>query len=88
MDIIGGQVTLRTAQRFMSECPSLVPCDRPIIESTSSFPDNIPSGTAVPHWATLSSAEFDATTAEAAGGKLNSKTSTYRLFLTPSSRFS
>ncbi|KAJ3906827.1 hypothetical protein F5879DRAFT_987004 [Lentinula edodes] len=31
------------------------------------FPDDIPSGTAVPHWATLSSAEFDATTAEAAG---------------------
>lgn len=54
----------------MSECPSLVPCDRLIIESTSSFPDDIPSGTAVPHWATLSSAEFDATTAEAAGGKL------------------
>ncbi|KAJ3744833.1 hypothetical protein DFH05DRAFT_1491025 [Lentinula detonsa] len=31
------------------------------------FPDNVPSGTAVPHWATLTSAEFNATAAEAAG---------------------
>ncbi|KAJ3934838.1 MAG: hypothetical protein NXY57DRAFT_610676 [Lentinula lateritia] len=38
-----------------------------LLNDFSSFPDNIPSGTAVPHWATLSSAEFDATTAEAAG---------------------
>ncbi|KAJ3725784.1 hypothetical protein C8R42DRAFT_417553 [Lentinula raphanica] len=31
------------------------------------FPDTIPSGTAVPHWATLTSAEFNATAAEEAG---------------------
>ncbi|KAJ4487761.1 hypothetical protein J3R30DRAFT_3430893 [Lentinula aciculospora] len=31
------------------------------------FLDSIPSGTAVPHWATLTSTEFNATAAEAAG---------------------